>query len=205
MMKNVKIMLLCLLSVASINLIAKSHKQQIHLSNQSEDKTKANRDILVHITWKNGMQTRYTDVILKAHRKDLMIKAPISGYKLFSIDATPAINLASLSIGATPLLYGLKGVDAGIAGIAYGITHALNHHTIRAHGHTFFVIDTESKKSKLASQKQVRIRGYKTQEEYHHIIGKAETVEVDEDPETSDSSDYQVVVATENANEAVID
>jgi len=177
-----KLIVSCLLSIGIVNSITAVNKQQIHLSNQSHDAS-ANQEILVHMTWKYGGQLRYSDVILKAHRDDLMVKAPISGYKLFSIDVTPAINLASLAAGL-PII----GAVAPAAGIAYGVTHSLNHHTIRSHGNKFFIVDTEDKKSQIASQKQVRIHGYKTQEEFNKIIGKDQATQSQENKESTDEN-----------------
>ncbi len=151
-MKNFKKLLLCLLSITStISLIAEN-KQQIRLSNLY------GQEVLVHMNWRYGTFSQSNDVIIKPNQKNLLIKAPISGYKLFSIDVTPSINLATLSLGAVP------------GSIAYGVTHSMNHHTIRHHGNTFFVIEKEKKNSKIASQKQINIKGYKNQAEYEKAI-----------------------------------
>jgi len=207
-MKNFKKLLLCLLSVASTISLVAVNKQQIRLSNQSKDKTIANRNVLVHLTWrmKKAPHTmRTTDVILRSDRKDFVIKAPISGYNLFSIDVTPAINLASLGAGGAAFLRGnplISSTAAIYAGIAYGVTHSLNHHTIRAHNSKFFVIETEKKNSQIQSQKQVKIKPYATKEEYDKAIGKVETIEIDENATPSDEQDYQIVEDSENHNEA---
>ena len=205
-MKNFKKLFLCLLSLASTISIIAVNKQQIRLSNQSTDKTTANRNILVHLTWrmKKAPHTmRTTDVILRSDRKDFIIKAPISGYELFSIDVTPAINLASLSAGGAALLRGnplISSTSAIYAGIAYGVTHSLNHHTRRAHGHKYFVIETEKKNSQIQSQKQVTIKGCGTVEEYNKVIGKVDTIDIDESSTSSNSQDYQLVEDLENKN-----
>jgi len=197
-MKKLLIVSIGLLSLGSISLVAKQNKQQIRLSNQSSDKNPANRDILVHMTWKNGIETRYSDVILKSHSNDSMFKAPISGYKLFSIDVTPSINLSSLAAGAAPLaVTGTIGLD--VAAIAYGITHSLNHHTIRAHGNKFFVIDTENKASMIQSQKQVRIRGYKTQEEYQKAING----DISKEKNLDAAQDETIIDATQDENKNI--
>jgi len=198
-MKKLHKLLLCFLSIASTISIIAENKQQIRLSNQSKDKSIANRNILVHLTWRMSKAPhtmRTTDVILRSDRKDLIIKAPISGYKLFSIDVTPAINLASLGVGGVAFLRGnalISSVSAIYGGIAYGVTHSLNHHTIRAHGHKFFVIATENKNSQIQSQKQVNIQGYTTLEEYHKVIGKVETIELDEISASFQEEDNQLI------------
>jgi hypothetical protein len=183
-MKNLNIKLLvCLLSVASTMSIVAVNKQQIRLSNHYGE------NVLVHINWKYGIASKPTDLILLTGRKDFLVKAPVSGYKLFSIDVTPAKNLASLAV--SPIGYAAGG------GIAYGVTHYMNHHTIRAHGKNKFIISKDKKKSQIASQRQIDIKGY-TDEKYGNLNKNEETVVVDTDPETANSSDYQVVVDTDN-------
>lgn len=187
-----KILFYLVLATSGISLFA-VNKQQIRLSNQSHDKTNANRNMLVHITWQHkklpGM-TKVSDFILRSDRKNFLVKSPDSQYKLLSIDITPAINLAVLSIGSIDAL-ARNIIPAAIASaVAYGVTHSLNHDTKRAHGCQYFVLTTEKKNSAIQSQKQVKIIGYKTLAEYNLAIGKAleEKIETDTTSSTQDSN-----------------
>lgn len=187
-MKKFNTILLYLLSLASTISIIAVNKQQIKLSNQYGD------DVLIHMQWRYGMFSKQSDIIIKMD-ENRSIKAPVSGYKLFSIDVTPSVNLATFAAGVT----------------GYAVTHSMNHHTIRHHGNKFFVITKENKKSQISSQKQIRIQGYKTQEEYDKAANKNEdtkdddkevpkikAVAVDESLTSSDSQDYLAIEDARN-------
>jgi hypothetical protein len=176
------------LATSGISLFA-VNKQQIRLSNQSHDKTNANRNMLVHITWQHKKLPgiiKETDLILRSDRKNFLVKSPDSQYKLLSIDITPAINLSALATGAISRNIIVTGI---IAAIAYKVTHSLNYDTKRAHGCQYFVLTTEKKNSAIQSQKKVKIIGYKTLAEYNLAIGNApvEIIETDTTSSTEKS------------------
>jgi len=197
-MKKLNTILLYLLSIASTISIIAVNKEQIKLSNRYGD------DVLIHMQWRYGILSKQSDIIIKKN-ENRSIKAPVSGYKLFSIDVTPSVNLATFAIGGAS------------SAIAYGVTHSMNHHTIRHHGNKFFAITKENKKSQISSQKQIKIQGYKTKEEYDKAsninevakeddkeVPKVKAVAVDESSTSSDSQDYPVIEDSRNQSEILV-
>jgi len=162
-MKKFKSLIFAAALFGTISIVAVNNKQQIRIINNY------GQHVLVHTNWRYGALSIPGDSIISpGENKGYILKAPISGYTLFSIDVTPAQNLTAVTAGGVGLIAGDAAlpVAAGAAGIAYGVTHSMNHRTIRAHGNNFFVIEKSKKNSQISSQKQIEITGYKGRSEY---------------------------------------
>ena len=191
-MKNfIKLAVFTGLIISSQAIMAKN-KDQVFIQNNYGD------NVIIHIDWRSEVPPHLhapQDLFLQEHEKNSLIKAPTSKDHLFSIDVAPQSNVirryraglgAEIGTGGAIIATGSATTAAGLVapmiavgaagtGIAYAITHSLNHHTMRAHGNTFFVIENTGKASKVAGQKQISLKGYKSKKHYEEEILKSQT------------------------------
>lgn len=110
--------------------------------------------VLIHGTWKmieSPHTIMYTDNIVKSGNHNIRIAGPAVGYRLLKISVTPAVNLTAAIAGF---------------GIGYGVTHSLNNDKQKAHKDKFFHITAMDKKSKIETQHQIKVTGYKNKKAY---------------------------------------
>lgn len=217
-MKNFKkITAFMLIAISTQSMFARENKQQIFIENNY------GQDVSVYTLWKLsspkiGYNLEEEIGINVKNKSEKMIKAPTSRHHLVKISTMPLKNMygakASIATGylgstgtsiannvtnpVTSFAIIAAGTAAGIMGAR--IINSLNHSEInKTKDHTFFVIENNGKKSKMAGQKQIKIKEYKSRKHYEDEIAK--TTPAGENTEAAIVENQEMIVE----NQEVVD
>ncbi len=165
-MKNVqKVMMFTMLIISAQSLFAgftKPNKQQIFLTNNYGD------DVDVNLTWESKDYfsfSRSQTIMLRDDDKELMIKAPFSGYKLTNIQAAPQVHMQEDAMDEDPSYeHDPYSYDsnryAQTTSYAAEPTNTDKLDQLRIGDYTYFVIESSGKKIATTGEDKIRIKGF---------------------------------------------
>jgi len=193
----------------SAALVSAENKQQVRLVNNYGNK------ITVDFIWKNKSFPYDLKVEQKEFETDVnnsLIKAPVSGYRLFQMLTTPsknlnlnkndAISLAGSGIAVSGAVTGnavvaYAGLGVAYAGLIVKMLESKNHFVLKkVNKNLFFAIEKGSKNSDIKGQKKIVIKGYQSEEDYQNVL--EENIQLNSDENLSDDLSEPSDSATES-------
>lgn len=172
-MNNIKSLMSFALAIIITQALYAENKARIYVTNNYGE------DVSLYITWSStsfmGVKSlsslnmnRSSDVILKEHYINHEITAPLSAYKLYSIQATPMINDQGYIHNWN------SSSDNNPPGIESSINRILNQDVVTNTKSIFFIIDRSNRPSAVAGKNKIIIKEYPNFEQYKRAVAMIE-------------------------------